>query len=316
MPGTVLLLGGSGFLGQAMAGTLFTGRPVRIADRMPPPVPQSANVCYEPLDFAATLDFSPYLRNVDLVAHLVSTVTPAVGTGNLAGEITDNLLPTIRLLDDIVRLPSPPKVLFLSSGGTVYGEGERFPLSEREAPTPLCKYAVHKLAIERYLHLYHVYHGLDYRVARLANPYDSHPRFAKNQGAVPIFIELMRGGEPITVWGDGEHRRDYLHIADAMAGIGAILGYDGPERVFNVGGGVSVSTNELLALIAEELGVATPNVRYTAARACDVRTNALDIGLLKACTGWEPRISLREGVRRCVREMESGKRGSRFATSR
>ena len=305
MPGTVLLLGGSGFLGQAAARALFANRPVRIADRSAPAEPQGPNVCCEPLDFASVPDFSPYLRGVDLVVHLVSTVTPAEGTDNLAVEIADNLLPTIRLLDDIVRLPGAPKVLFLSSGGTVYGEGRRFPLSEREAAAPICKYAVHKLAIEQTLHLYHVVHGLDYRAARLANPYDSHPRFAKNQGAVPIFIELMRGGKPITVWGDGEHRRDYIHIDDAVRGIGAILGYDGPERVFNVGAGVSVSTNELLALIAEELGVADPRVRYTAARACDVRTNELDISLLKACTGWEPSISLREGVRRCVKEMKN-----------
>ncbi|MCL2544551.1 MAG: NAD-dependent epimerase/dehydratase family protein [Clostridia bacterium] len=302
MPGTVLLLGGSGFIGQALAQTLFAGRAVRIADRVAPTDPQGANVCYTPFDFAAAQDFLPLLRGVDLVVHLISTVAPAEGTENLAGEIADNLFPTLRLLDAMVGLPSPPKLLFVSSGGTVYGEGKRFPLSEQEAPAPICKYAAHKLAIEKYIHLYHVCHGLDYRVARLANPYSARAFLAKRQGAIPIFIELMRRGEPITVWGDGEHRRDYIHIDDALRGIGAILGYDGPERVFNVGTGASVSTNALLALIAEELGVADPDVRHTAARACDVRANRLDIGLLKACTGWEPRISLGEGVRRCVEE--------------
>jgi len=303
MPGTVLLLGGSGFLGQALAQTVFAGRPVRIADRAAPVDPQGINVSFQPLDFAATQDFSPYLRDVELVIHLISTVTPGEGTDHLAAEIADNLLPTIRLLDNIVGQQNPPKVLFLSSGGTVYGEGEHLPLSEHQAATPICKYAAHKLAIEKYLHLYHVYHGLDYRVVRLANPYDARARFTKNQGAIPIFIELMRQGKPITVWGDGEHRRDYIHIDDAMGGIKAILGYQGPERVLNVGTGVSVSTNELLALIAQELGVPAPDIRYTPARACDVRVNELDISQIKACTGWEPRVSLREGVRRCVEEL-------------
>jgi len=303
MPGTVLLLGGSGFLGQAMAQTLFAGRPVRIADRGAPTDPQGANVSYEPLDFAATQDFSPYLRGVELVVHLVSTVTPGEGTENLAGEIAENVLPTIRLLDAVVSRHSPPKALFLSSGGTVYGEGGGLALSEGRAALPICKYAAHKAAIEQYLRLYHIYHGLDYRVARLANPYNARARFAKNQGAVPIFIELMRQGKPITVWGDGQHRRDYIHIDDAMSGVAAILDYQGPERIFNVGTGKSVSTNELLALIAREMNITASDVRYTPARTCDVRTNQLDITLLKTCTGWEPKISLQEGVRRCVEEL-------------
>ncbi|MCL2810943.1 MAG: NAD-dependent epimerase/dehydratase family protein [Clostridia bacterium] len=304
MPGTVLLLGGSGFLGQALAQTVFADRMVRIADRVAPADPQGANVSYQPMDFAATQDFLPYLGDVDWVVHLISTVTPSEGTDNLAAEIADNLLPTIRLLDGIARKQNAPKVLFVSSGGTVYGEGGGFLLSERAAAVPICKYAAHKLAIEKYLHLYHVYHGLDYRVIRLANPYNARAQFTKNQGAIPIFIELMRQGKPITVWGDGEHRRDYIHIDDAMHGIGAILGYQGPERVLNVGTGVSVSTNELLALIARELGVIAPDVRYTPARACDVGVNELDISLIKTCTGWEPRISLGEGVRRCVHELK------------
>ena len=302
MPGTVLLLGGSGFLGQALAKGLFADRPVRIADRVAPADPQGANVHYAPLDFAAMPDFAPLLCGVELVVHLISTTTPAEGTDNLAGEMADNLLPTFRLLDGMVRLPRAPKLLFVSSGGTVYGESKGTPSSEREAAAPICKYAVHKLAIEKYIHLYHAVHGLDYRVARLANPYSARAFFAKNQGAIPIFIELMRQRKPIIVWGDGRQQRDYIHIDDALAGIGAILGYGGPERVFNVGAGVGVSTNELLSLIAGELGAAAPDVRYTAARACDVRANRLDISLLKACTGWEPRISLREGIRRCVEE--------------
>jgi len=301
LTGKALVLGGSGFIGQSMIAMLFGDRPVLIADRVAPAGPQNANITYLPLDFASG-DFSSYLRGVNLIVHLISTVAPNAGTSTLVDEIAENLIPTVRLLDDVVRTREAPKLLFISSGGTVYGEGGRFPVTERDAASPICTYAAHKLAIEKYLHLYNVHHGLDYRIARLSNPYSSRAYTAGKPGAIPTFIEQMRKGKAVTVWGDGEQRRDFIHIDDAINAIGAILSYSGPERLFNVGTGIGTSVNELIALIASELGVISPTVRHIAARACDVQKNQLDISLLRTCTGWEPRIPLNEGIRRCIEE--------------
>ncbi len=298
MSGSVLLLGGSGFIGQKMMESLFAERRILLADRVAPKGPLRKGVTYLPIDFTTEQDFSRFLPEVELVVHLVSTVQPAEGTANLGGEIADNLLPTVRLLDAMACMGTP-KLLFLSSGGTVYGQGARFPLREDQAAQPVCAYAAHKLAIETYLRLYQLYHGLNYRVVRLANPYSFEPFYEKKQGAVPIFIDLMRSGKPVSVWGDGEQRRDYIHIDDAMRGIAAVLEYQGPERVFNLGTGISTSLNELIAIIAAELSI-QPDVRYEAARGCDVHRNQLDISLLTACTGWTPSIPQREGIRMCL----------------
>ena len=304
MNGAALLLGGSGFLGRAMIDAVFTDQAVVVADLKPPVVSRREGLTYIPADFTRTDDFSALLNGVSVVAHLVSTVAPAEGTAGLAKEISDNLLPTVRLLDCMAAAPSKPSLLYISSGGTVYGECGGAARAEPGDTLPICAYGAHKLAIEKYIHLYHVHHGLDYRVARLANPYGARYRAGEKKSAVAVFIERMRAGLPVTVWGDGGCARDYIYIDDAMRALRAILAYRGRERVFNVGAGESVTVNGLISIIAGELGAVCPQITYAGARACDARESRLDIGLIKACTGWEPRIPLREGIRRCILETE------------
>jgi len=296
-----LLLGGNGFIGQKLIQKVLSGHEIIIADRVcSAELDDDPKIKFTAFDFIKD-DFFPLLDGVDVVFHLISTVFPVNGTENLSDEISANLLPTIRLLDAMAVL-GKSRLIFFSSGGTIYGEENNFPIGEKASPQPVCKYGVHKLAIEKYIHLYNVYHDLDYRIIRLSNPYSSKVFSKRLQGVIPIFIEKIYKGEPIAIWGDGNTKRDYIHINDAVFGVKALMDYTGPEKIFNVGTEVSVSLNELITLIVNIMGYSRPTVNYLPGRKCDVTENRLDISLIKQCTEWAPAVSLSDGIKMCIKE--------------
>ncbi|MCL2080054.1 MAG: NAD-dependent epimerase/dehydratase family protein [Oscillospiraceae bacterium] len=299
-----LLLGGSGFIGRHLAAMLCKEHEVIVADRAAFVAGMDMDtVSFCEFDFA-TDDFEPLLTGVDCVFHLVSTVLPDVGTENLIEEISANVLPTIRLLDAIASRRGI-KLYYFSTGGAIYGEYDDRPASEESFLQPICKYGVHKLAIEKYMHLYHIYHGVDYRIFRPANPYSSKLYEGRTQGALPIFLDKILLGKPIEIWGDGNILRDFVHINDLLSAVRAIMGYCGDQRVFNIGSGSCISLNDLIALIAGIAKRPLPDIAYTNGRACDTRYSELDISLIGHCTDWRPAISLADGIRMCVADRQS-----------
>jgi Nucleoside-diphosphate-sugar epimerases len=297
---TYLVLGGSSFIGGFLIAALCkTGRVITTVrpDKQTETFEKSVKVM--PLDFVNTVNFRPYLQGIDTVIHLISTVVPEPGTERAADDLRQNLLPTIRLLDAMAQCGTR-KIIFISSGGTVYGEQGEEALDEAHPTLPICSYGICKLTIEKYLHLYHVNHGLDYRAVRLSNVYGARAKAGQTQGLIPIIIDDILCAKPISIWGSGEKIRDYIHISDVVDAVLRIDGYRGGERIFNVGSGIGQTVHDVVNTIAEILDCRDFDVHYTRGRLCDVESNVLDIGLMERCTGWRPRISLEEGVRLLV----------------
>ena len=295
-----LVLGGSGFIGGYLVKELAKSNYVLVADVIPKQDAQyGPNVEYQYLNFVETQDFSSYLQGVDTVVHLVSTVFPEDGTANINKEIEKNIFPTINLLEDMVKA-EVKKIIFISSGGTVYGEKNRLPIRESDDQLPVCKYGVYKLIIEKLLHLYKRYHNLEYRVVRLSNPYSEKVRKGRLQGIIPIFIHKILRRETITVWGDGNNVRDYIYIQDAINAILAVNNYVGEENIFNIGSGVGYSICNIIDLIVKILNCEYPKVVYEKKRTCDVRQNILDVSLIKKCTGWEAKTDVETGIGKCI----------------
>jgi UDP-glucose 4-epimerase len=297
-----LVLGGGGFLGGHLVEILQqSGYSVRVFDRVPRrscSFDLSRQTEWYEGDFGNRGDVAEALKDCDVVFHLVATTLPRTSNEDPAHDLESNLLPTVRFLD-LARDANVRRVVYSSSGGTVYGVPRMVPVPEHHPTQPLCSYAIHKLATEQYLHLYHSLYGLEYCVLRLANPYGERQRSDSSQGAVAVFLDLALRGEEVTVWGDGSTVRDYVYVGDVARAFCQAAFLDMPIGLFNVGSGQGQSVNELLAAIESLLGRPVKR-RYVEGRPFDVPINVLDISHAAQDLQWAPRVSFREGLERML----------------
>lgn len=295
-----LILGGGGFIGSHLGAALLKdGHFVRVLERpyrdRTAVAPKDARLEWREGDFGNAQDVGRALDGVDTVFHLISTTQPQSSNDDPAFDVQSNLLPTLALLDQL-RGRAGVRLIFVSSGGTVYGVPRQTPIPETHATDPTCSYGIVKLAIEKYLALYRILHGLDYRILRLANPYGPGQEANRAQGVVGTFLSRVTHGEPIEVWGDGSVVRDYLYIGDTVTALLRAADYRGEARIFNIGSGSGHSVREILAAVEAVTG-ARADVRYAPGRKFDVPVSILDISRARAELGWSPAIGLPEGLR-------------------
>jgi UDP-glucose 4-epimerase len=302
-PLTFVVFGGSGFLGQRLCKELVAGgNNVRSVSRTGRPrgAVQSwwHNVDWVSADLG-TETSAPTMVGADLVFHLASSTYPSTSNSDAVFDLESNLVGSVRMLKTAVEC-QVRRVIFISSGGTVYGIPKQNPISETHPTDPICSYGIHKLAIEKYLHLFRALKDLDSVVLRVSNIYGEFQSLERPLGAVSHFTHRAVKGRPIEIWGDGTIRRDYVHVDDVVDALVRSISYQGPEHIFNIGSGRSVSLNQLLELIRQR--VATEIVaNYTPARSFDVQENVLDITRAARELGWEPSIDLETGLDRLIR---------------
>lgn len=253
-----------------------------------------SNVSIREHCFNATSGFDELLEGADLVYHLVSTNNPSTSNNNIGQEITDNIVLTINILEACVR-QKVKKIVFLSSGGTVYGNTEHYPIAETCSTNPITTYGIQKLTIEKMLYLYNYVYGLDYAVIRLSNPYGPYQRPNGKLGVVTTFIYKALKDETLTVYGDGKNVRDYIYIDDAVEGIISISNAVTKDKIFNLGSGCGTSINEIIEKIKKVIGKPL-DVDYVDKRMVDVRVNYLDISNYESHFGKLQLISLEEGI--------------------
>lgn len=295
----VLLFGAAGFIGTNLALKLRDDPAVQLTlvdvkkDYFHPVVTGPNVTCLES-PIGVDTDFENLFRGQDVVYHLVSTTVPTTSNQQIADELTANVVMTAKLLDGCVK-SGVKKVIFISSGGTVYGKQTACPLSEDTPTDPISAYGVQKVTIEKLLYLYHYMHGLDYRVVRLANPYGPYQRPNGILGAVTTFTYKALRGEQISVFGDGSVVRDFIYIDDAVKAILRIAGEDAPHKVFNLGSGYGTSIRQVLSAIECSLGL-TLNIAWLPGRPVDVPVNYLDISRYEAAFGPLDPLPLEEGI--------------------
>jgi UDP-glucose 4-epimerase len=296
-----VVLGGAGFLGSHVAEALLAeGKRVRIFDRKNVDLKNLEGMTgrwdFVGGDFLSESDQGTAIDGADTVFHLVSTTIPASSNQDPVFDVETNMLASVRLLD-LSRRHGVKRVVFISSGGTVYGRPSSLPIAETHPTEPLVSYGVIKLGIEKYLELYRHLYGLSYCILRLANPYGPRQDPEGAQGAASVFLGRVHGGKPIEIWGDGSVVRDYIYVNDAVEGILAAASREGDAGLYNIGSGEGVSLNDLVAAIREVVG-RDFKVDYQLARAFDVPANVLDITRADNELGWRPQTSLRDGLRR------------------
>lgn len=298
-----LVFGGGGFMGHHLCRTLLAqGHKVRIFER--PNVRRDAvlsgnpDVDFVEGDFVNEQDVTDAVPDCDIVFHLISTTLPKSSNDNPVYDVESNVVGTLHLLRSAVK-SGVRKILFASSGGTVYGIPNQIPISESHPTDPVCSYAVGKLMVEKYLHLYHVLNGLNYCVLRIANAYGEGQRPFGSQGAVAVFLRKAMDNEVVEVWGDGSVVRDYVYVGDVIDAFLKALSYEGEHRLFNIGAGEGRSVNELLSAIESVMGRPVSR-KYVRGRDFDVPMNVLDISKAHMVLGWEPKTRFLEGLARVL----------------
>lgn len=298
-----LVLGGTGFIGSHLVDELvLEGHFVRVLAR--PASASAADRWDSPRVEVVIGDFNDpevidrVVRGCDAIFHLVSTTLPKSSNENPLFDLNTNVGGTIRLLE-AAKKHGVRKVVFASSGGTIYGRTEVSPIPESHATDPTCSHGIGKLTIEKYLHLYHELHGVDYCSLRIANPYGTRQRTEKAQGAVGVLLERVLNGRPFEIWGDGSVVRDYIFISDVVDAL--IAGAREREgcKVFNIGTGRGTSLNELVDLVEAATGCRAQRM-YAPGRVFDIRENVLDTTLASKELGWTATVSLEEGLRRTL----------------
>lgn len=301
-------MGGKGFIGSHLVDALLRANfPVKVFDRanIPPlnDAATAARVTWIDGDFTSDADVGAALADCDVCFHLVSTTLPQSSNADPVFDVETNVAGTLRMLNHAVR-HGVKKVIFISSGGTVYGIPRLVPIPEEHPTDPICSYGITKLAIEKYLHLYKTLHGLDYTILRLANPFGERQRTTAAQGAVAVFMGKVLRGDKIEIWGDGTVVRDYLYIGDAVAAMIKAVTYEGPERIFNIGSGAGISLKDILSGIEQVTG-RKANVHYAPARAFDVPVSVLAVDRARTALGWTPATPFAEGLRKMLAWMQS-----------
>lgn len=297
LPSPIAIIGAGGFLGANLGRSLAPhvedlrcfGRRQSFPDAL-----RDLHWIAGDISDADTAALDETLAGCATVIHLASTSTPATADRNISADAQENIIGSLKLFDRCIAA-GVKRVVFISSGGTVYGIPESTPIPESAPTQPITAYGVAKLAIEKYLELYRRQHGLEYRALRVANVYGPFQTGEKQQGVVAAFLSKALSGKAVEIWGDGQAVRDYVYVADVAEAVVAAIGHQGERRIFNIGSGVGLSLADIISAIEGLLGRSLEK-HFKSARATDVPVNILDCGLAKTALGWQANTAFMDGL--------------------
>jgi UDP-glucose 4-epimerase len=296
--GTITVVGAAGFIGRHIIDA-FAVRGIRVLaltrDDLPSP-PEGVKVVTG--EFEQPEDYRPWLAGSQAVIHAASMSTPGSTAGHPLAEVRENLAPTLALLEALQEAPHC-RLVYLSSGGTLYGDTGRESASEHSPLRPRSYHGAGKAAAEQFIGAWGAQFGGTAVVLRPANLYGPGQGPRSDFGIIPAAFDSLLRNEPLVIWGDGHSLRDYLYIEDFIGlCVSAALAPPSPgTEIVNAGSGMAISLNTLLDLIEATTGRRVER-RYEKGRAVDVPHVALDIAKAVRLYGWRPTVPLAEGLAR------------------
>jgi len=289
-----VVLGGSGFLGRRLCSALLRdGYTVRSVSRtgVPATKPEEwwADVEWFIGSVGPTIPRNA-VEGADVLFHLASTTHPSTSNRDPVYDLQSNTVAMVQMLQS-GTLSNIKKIVYVSSGGTVYGIPRAIPIDEGHGTDPICSYGIHKLACEKYLQLFHRLNAIDVTILRVSNIYGDPQGIERPFGAVEAFVHRALRDEEIEIWGDGSTTRDYIHVDDVAVSLLKALKHSGPSGLFNVGSGIGYTLNDIVRMIEVRLKKAI-RVKYQPPRSFDVPINILNISKARFELGWKPELSL------------------------
>jgi UDP-glucose 4-epimerase len=301
IPSLVVVLGGTGFVGSAIARELIDeGYRVSVAARTEPKSLPAwlAKATFIRLEASDALSYSEVLEGASHVVYSLAGLLPQESNLFPLRDVAETLRPLIGLLEALRSRPDTSMV-FLSSGGTIYGNPRVLPVSEDHPTNPITSYGILKLTAEKYIGMYREIYGVKARILRIANAYGPLQPVGRAQGVVGEFIASVMKGSPVRIFGTGRSVRDYIHVDDVALAVAAALKSDGPH-ILNVGTGVGTSLLQIHQMLQEIVGRRI-EIDFFESRGFDVESIVLDAAAYQALTGLTP-VELRTGLHQTWRD--------------
>lgn len=301
----IVVLGANGFIGQHLTKALAADDTNEIVafdrfseyqDGNEHPFTQLANVEVVAGNFFNRDEVAAVLDGTAYVFHFISSTNPATSNSDPFIDIDTNVRSTVELLQLCVD-HQVKKVIFPSSGGTVYGDIDSVAINEQTVPAPRSPYGIGKLTIEHYLRYFKFTSGLDYIIYRVANPYGPGQNIFGKQGVIPIFMHKFLVHEPLTIYGDGSMVRDYIYIDDLIKMMVGSYKSDNKHPVYNLGSGTGESVNQIVDAIEKCTG-SIADKTYLDTPPTYIHRSVLDIQQFVNEFGLQPEVSLEEGIAR------------------
>jgi Nucleoside-diphosphate-sugar epimerases len=274
----ILIIGGNGFIGRNLSYRLSLNEQYDIFSfDLAKNGMKKDNITYICGDFFDDYVLKNVIRDMDLVIHSLSTVNPGNSTEKYMQGYERDFIQTVKLCGWLESQKS--NMIFLSSGGTVYGVQKLQPIKEETLPIPINHYGSVKLSIENVIRTFNAQSQIQMKIARLSNPYGPGQDYSKGVGFVDAAVKKAIVGKPIEIWGDGNTIRDYIYIDDACEMLETLISYKGVEEVFNLSSNVGISQNQIISELKKI--VPTLETMYKEARSVDVRQVVLDNSKIK-----------------------------------
>ena len=291
---SILLIGGSGFLGTALAeGLSRRGWQVGIYDRLPPrSLKGNVETFIGELSEPALLQRA--LSRYPRVVYLAQAAATAPVADRLLSTFTRNLEIFLRILDEATRANVQEFTLF-SSGGAVYGEPKQLPVREDDPKHPMSPYGVLKMTMEMYLAMVAASAGFRHLCLRPSNPYGPGQNFEGAQGLVAISMARIARGQPLSMLGEGSAIKDYVYIDDFVDAVIRLLDASETSGPFNIGSGQGRSVREVIDLVSKTVGK-NAILEIKLAQAGDVQSSVLAIDRITSMAGWKPTTAFEEGL--------------------
>jgi UDP-glucose 4-epimerase len=308
----ILVTGGAGFIGSHVVDAyLEQGHDVTVMDNLSTGKLENLNPAAELIEMSITDKAVAEVfaeKRFDAVNHHAAQVSVPYSVQYPELDLEANGLGVLNLLNASVK-SGVGRFIFISSGGAIYGEQQKFPISEHALAKPMSPYAAHKQLGESYVFTYNALHGIDYVVLRYANVYGPRQSVHAEAGVVAIFCEKMLAGEACKIYRYPDTPqgmiRDYVYVGDLVAANLMALG-KGTGEVFNLGTGVATSTLDLYDTLAKTINCRL-EPKFGEPRSGDVKRSLLDITKAKDQLGWEPKVSLDQGCARTMDWYRNGK---------
>jgi nucleoside-diphosphate-sugar epimerase len=306
-----LVTGGAGFIGAHIVRRLVgDGVQVRVVDNLSTGQTPRLDDVRDSIEFvegdlADERVSDEVVRDVDCVLHQAAVPSVQRSVCDPIGTNRSNVTATLNVLESCRK--AGVRRLVYAASSSVYGDTEVLPKAEEMLPNPLSPYALQKLVGERYCKLYYNLYGLETVSLRYFNVFgpgqDPHSEYS---AVIPKFITKLLAKEPIVVYGDGEQSRDFTYVENVVEANLLALGAMGVSgSACNVGCGERITLNKLIRLLEEILGLKA-NVIYAASKAGDVRHSLADVSLARRLLGYEPRVMVKEGLKRTVEAFAIG----------
>ena len=298
---TFLVTGGAGFIGSHLVDRLIEdAHHVAVVDDLSTGFLKNVNpraTFYQTDIRSKDLDTIFETEKPDFVSHHAAQMDVRRSVREPMFDADVNVLGSLNLIENCLR-HSVKKVIYISTGGAVYGEPDYLPVDEEHPVRPLCQYGISKHTVEHYLYFYGQTYGMRYTVLRYPNVYGPRQNPFGEAGVNAIFIAKMLKREVPSIFGDGEQLRDYVYVSDIVESNLAALDR-GDGQVYNIGSGIGTSVNQIYEKLKEIIGFSAPPV-YSEPRTGEIQRVYLESSKARRELGWNAQVGFDEGLQKTV----------------